>query len=319
MGSNLTGSAWTYNAKRNQCYLHQFAETQPDLNLRNPLVRQEFKDIVEFWLAKGVGGFRLDSVPYLYEDDQFRDNPAGSLVYTLREVLDANEPDEPRILLTDVDNLPAEDLVKYYGTESNRLVDVPINVDLLKEPQPLNALSLKNTIEKFTNDLPSWAWPSWAISSADHSRVATRLGDKLVDALAMVQMLLPGTPVILYGEEIGMEDPVLSPMQWSNSSNGGFSHGSSSIPPINTNYPEINVERQRADPTSHFNVYRSLVAIRKQNSILYGDTVFHVAQEQPDVLFFTRYQHFIVEIVESFKLNDCDSCFAASVKDLRAI
>jgi alpha-glucosidase len=327
------GSAWTYNEIRGQWYLHQFAAKQPDLNFLNPAIHEELKTTLRFWLDRGADGFRVDAVPHLYEDERFLDEPLSNdpnadpdqygyldHVYTwnrdetydviaeMRTVLQEYEDRDGkhRAMLTEA-YVPLADVIRYYGNETNQLADFPFNFNLIQGiGQGFTGTQLVAAVRTFLDAVPTWAWPNWVLGNHDQRRVATRFGAGLVDAMAMVQLLLPGTPVVYNGDEVGMEDtfltyeqtqdpqgcnmgpdryanhsrdPARTPMQWDDTFNAGFSAAAETWLPLNENYPQINVKLQKQTLNSHFNVYRTLIALRQEPAIRYGETDFPLVDD----------------------------------------
>jgi alpha-glucosidase len=221
--SEFGGSAWEWDVKTRQYYLHTFHRTQPDLNWRTPDVQEAMLDVMRFWFDRGVDGFRVDVMWHLIKDDQFRNNPlnphydgshpyrrlipiyqedrpeAADVVALMRGV--AEEYDE-RVILGEV-YLPVERLVAYYGAEGQG-AHLPCNFQLLTEPW--NARRLAEVIEGYERVLPRRAWPNWVLSNHDFPRIASRVGPEQARVAAMLLLTLRGTPTIYYGDEIGMSD-----------------------------------------------------------------------------------------------------------------
>ena len=229
--SEFGGSAWEFDSSTNQYYYHTFLSAQPDLNWRNPDVRNAIHDVMRFWLRRGVDGFRVDAVWYLIKDDQFRDNPlnqefrSGGLprdalipFYTadlpevhdaisgMRRVLD-EFPD--RVLLGEI-YLPVDRLVAYYGRDLDG-VHFPYNFALLTANW--DARSLARLIEEYEGALPPGGWPNWVLGNHDRPRLATRVGTDQARIAAMLLMTLRGTPTLYYGDEIGLLQATILPEQ----------------------------------------------------------------------------------------------------------
>jgi alpha-glucosidase len=222
--SNFGGSAWEWDEKTGQYYYHSFLKEQPDINWRNPEVKHAMLHVLNFWLDRGVDGFRVDVLWMLIKDDQFRDNPPNpgylpgmpshhkllpvytanrpevhQIVQEMREVLDHYRD---RVLIGEI-YLPVEQLVTYYGPHL-RGAQMPFNFQLIDAPW--NAFGIAEIIQKYEAALPSGAWPNWVLGNHDKSRLATRIGEAQARVAAMLLLTLRGTPTIYYGEEIGMED-----------------------------------------------------------------------------------------------------------------
>jgi alpha-glucosidase len=229
--SEFGGSAWEFDAKTKQYYLHTFLSAQPDLNWRNPAVCEAIHEVMRFWLRRGIDGFRVDAVWYIIKDDQFRDNPrneafrAGGLprdalipLYTadLPEVHDAISgmrqvvdefPD--RVLLGEI-YLPIERLVAYYGRDLKG-VHFPYNFALLTTQWDASALG--RVIDEYEAALPSGGWPNWVLGNHDRPRLATRIGSEQARVAAMLLLTLRGTPTLYYGDEIGLQQATILPHQ----------------------------------------------------------------------------------------------------------
>ena len=229
--SEFGGSAWEFHRGTEQYYYHTFLSVQPDLNWRNPAVRNAIHDVMSFWLRRGVDGFRVDAVWYLIKDDQFRDNPLnnnfrrGGLprdalipLYTadlpevhgaisgMRRVLD-EFPD--RVLLGEI-YLPIDRLVAYYGRDLNG-VHFPYNFALLTANW--DARSLARLIDEYEAALPPGGWPNWVLGNHDRPRLASRIGADQARVAAMLLMTLRGTPTLYYGDEIGLQQAAIPPEQ----------------------------------------------------------------------------------------------------------
>ncbi|XP_046668931.1 maltase 2-like [Homalodisca vitripennis] len=222
--SIFTGPTWTWNEERGQYYLHNFDKKQPDLNYRNPAVVQEMDDVIRFWLDLGVDGFRVDAVPFLFEDEELRDEPTredGQLdhIYTqnlpetfelLRRwadiVYDYTAKDgKPRALFAEAyADIPTT--LKYYGEGKESLLQ-PFNFQLLTSGNAsTRASELKDLILTWVDALPSGTTPNWVIGNHDNGRIADRYGPEMVDAMNLLTGVLPGVKVVYNGEEIGMQN-----------------------------------------------------------------------------------------------------------------
>ncbi|CRL00644.1 CLUMA_CG013904, isoform A [Clunio marinus] len=230
------GPAWTWSESRQQYYLHQFSPQQPDLNYRNPKVVDEMKQVMQFYMEKGVSGFRLDAINHMFEDDQFRDEPRNEFVtnpddyeyyshiYTkdLQETFDLvyewrkfiedyvseNELPTDIILMTEA-YASTYDTMRYYRDPSDdrRGAHMPFNFQLIFNfYNNAKAQNIKNGIDEWLNNMPEGETADWVAGSHDHSRVASRVGIEKVHMVNTVVLTLPGASVTYYGEEIGMQD-----------------------------------------------------------------------------------------------------------------
>uniref|UniRef100_A0A2A4JCN0 alpha-glucosidase n=1 Tax=Heliothis virescens TaxID=7102 RepID=A0A2A4JCN0_HELVI len=235
-------SAWEYNSVRGQYYLHQFVIGQPDLNYRSVKVREEMKDVLRFWLEKGVSGFRIDAVNMLYEVDpanfngQYPDEPLSGtpglslddydylshiytrdqnetydLIYDWRAVLDeyTTKHNESKIMMTEAyTKLPR--MMRYYG-DKTRNGSIPFNFLYLGElHNKSNAREIKTVIDKWMAYMPAGKVANWVNGNHDQSRLASRFGTDRIDAMNMLALILPGITVTYQGEEIGMTDGFVS-------------------------------------------------------------------------------------------------------------
>jgi alpha-glucosidase len=225
-----TGSAWEKDSATGQYYLHSFLVRQPDLNWGNLEVRAAMYDVLRFWLARGVDGFRVDVLWHLIKDAQFRDDPANphycqgdppyqrllplhsadqpEVIKAIEEMRDVLEefPGE-RLLIGEV-YLPLERLVAYYGPNL-RGTHFPFNFGLMWVSW--KAADVLQLIRDYEAALPPSAWPSWVLGNHDQPRVASRLGPAQARVGMMLLLTLRGTPTLYYGDELGLEDVPISP------------------------------------------------------------------------------------------------------------
>jgi alpha-glucosidase len=239
--SNFGGPAWTFDAATGQYYLHSFLAAQPDLNWRNPEVRRAMYDVLRFWLARGVDGFRIDVLYHLIKDDLWRDNPpnpkyrAGApeshrllplytadrpevqdIVAEMRKVVaefDMSDPgaDNEHILIGEL-YLPLERIVAYYGADASgtlRGVQMPFNFLLINAPW--TARDVERIVREYEAALPPGGWPNWVLGNHDQSRIATRVGRAQARIAAMLLLTLRGTPTIYQGDELGLVDVPIPP------------------------------------------------------------------------------------------------------------
>ncbi|MGC2163071.1 MAG: alpha-glucosidase, partial [Silvibacterium sp.] len=333
--SDFGGPAWTFDPKTSQYYYHYFEAAQPDLNWRNPAVEKAMFDVTRFWYRHGVAGFRLDAVDTLFEDPLLHDNPIGkdgemvnkyndnleenhAVLRRLRKVADANNA----VLIgeTWTDNI--QQLKQYYGAHDDEL-QMPMNFMFTT----INVLSAPKFRKQIALVESSGEWPVWVISNHDMPRSYDRYGDgihndQIAKLMAALYLTLRGTPVMYYGEEIGMEnndpqrredvlDPLgktgwpknkgrdgeRTPMQWNTQKNAGFTTGKPWLP-VPASYRTHNVATEMRDPNSILNVYRRLLDLHHHNqALVYGDYVA-LNQDDPNVLaYLRRYQHQAVLVV----------------------
>jgi alpha-glucosidase len=229
--SEFGGSAWTLDETTGQYYYHAFLAQQPDLNWRNPDVREAIWEVMRFWLRKGVDGFRVDVIWHLIKDAQFRDNPPNPYYSEGRPphetILTQYSTDQPevhevvaemrrvtdefgsRVLIGEI-YLPLQRLVAYYGNDLAG-AQMPFNFALLSTLW--SARSVEKIIAEYEAALPRGAWPNWVLGNHDRPRVASRVGQAQARVAAMLLLTLRGTPTLYYGDEIGMRQVAIAPGQ----------------------------------------------------------------------------------------------------------
>jgi alpha-glucosidase len=325
------GSAWKLDPATGQYYYHMFYPEQPDLNWRNPAVKQAMFDITRWWYKRGVAGFRLDAVNTLFEDPQLRDNPelgeknaygdteqktvynsdlpqVHTILQELRQVADENDA----VLIGETWTEDAEQLRAYYGPSHNEL-QLPMDFMFTM----INKLSPPDFRKQIAGAEASGGWPVYVISNHDIRRSYDRYGDgknndAIAKLLASLYLTLRGTPIMYYGEEIGMEnndpariqdvqDPIgkkgwpeekgrdgeRTPMQWNASPNAGFTPGRPWLP-VPASYKTRNVESELADPNSILNFYKKLLALRRKSPALLDGKYVPLNQQDPHVLAYLR-------------------------------
>jgi len=306
--SQFGGPAWTFDENSRQYYLHSFLREQPDLNWRNRSVRDVTYDAMRFWLDRGVDGFRVDVLWLLIKDAEFRDNPPNPNFRVgdpeINRFLNVRNGDQPevhgivsemrsvieeyadRVLIGEI-YLPIERLVTYYG--GGKGVQLPFNFQLINAPW--TAPHISKLVEEYERALPVHGWPNWVLSNHDQPRIARRVGQAQARIAAMLILTLRGTPTLYYGDELALGDvPVppdkvkdpwelrepglglgrdrsRTPFQWDQSINAGFTTGDPWLP-LDSNYRRCNVDVLRKDRESLFNLYKELIALRRQYQAL---------------------------------------------------
>jgi neutral and basic amino acid transporter 1 len=301
---NVDGEpAWVWNNERKQFYLATFGKHKPDLNLRNEKVKEELKDILRFWLEKGVHGFKVVAASHLVEDESFREEPLGTKealstpaykdvdhMYTLnqrenfelfaewREILLSNFTESPglhKVLIAEVTG-SVYNTTSYYKNGTQTLADLAFNTQMTEIGTSSTGIDLKEKLESWQKS--SDVWPTFLLGSEKTERLAKRVGDDLVDAMHMVAVIAKGTPITYYGDELGMTS-LQSVMLWNNETNAGFSNGSNPVT-VEPNYPTMNVQSQRLDKQSHLNIFKSLLALRGQPALSFGLQEYPICDEE---------------------------------------
>ena len=328
--STFGGSAWKFDPTTGQYYYHYFYPEQPDLNWRNPAVKQAMFDVTRFWYKRGVSGFRLDAVDTLFEDPNLRDNPVkpgknafGDLIQDkkynvklpevhealrgLRKV--ANEYNA--VLIGETWTADISELDRYYG-KGNEL-QLPMDF-LFTKVDKLSPAEFRKQIAAINS---ASGWPTFVISNHDIVRSYDRYGDgqhndQIAKLLAALYLTLRGTPILYYGEEIGMKttpptrqedvkDPIgqkgwpkekgrdgeRTPMQWDASENAGFMKGTPWLP-VPATAKTHNVAEESKDPDSILSFYKPLLKLRHANKELLDGSYLPLNQNDPNVLSYLR-------------------------------
>ena len=303
-------TTWTYERKARSWYFHRFYDFEPDLNLENPRVREEIHRIISYWLRLGVSGFRVDAVPFLLEKPQPDGGPPQlrfEYLRELRELLQWRRGDA--ILLGEANVVPRDD-AEYFasGDGLHMMFNFWVNQHLFASLATGDARWLASAL-RATRRIPASA--QWAHFLRNHDeldlgrlepaqrnavfaqfapepsmqlygrgirrRLAPMLGDQgRLEFAYSLMFSLPGTPVLRYGEEIGMgenlrlkeRNAIRTPMQWTSSRNGGFSPAERLVrPPIDTGpyaFDVVNVEEQSRRSTSLLRWMMEMIRVRKE-------------------------------------------------------
>ena len=329
-------SNWTWDPVAGAYYWHRFYSHQPDLNYENPEVHRAVTRALDFWFEQGVDGLRLDAVPYLYEQDgtMCENLPAThAFLKTLRAHID--ETFENRMLLAEANQWP-EDAAEYFGDgdECHMAFHFPVMprlfmalqmedrfpiVDILQQTPQIPetsqwAVFLRNhdelTLEMVTDEERDFMYRMYArdsrarINLGIRRRLAPLLGKnrRKIELLNGLLMSLPGTPVIYYGDEIGMgdnvylgdRDGVRTPMQWSPDRCAGFSSVNPQKLPLPViidpeyHYETVNVETQAANPESLLWWMRRVISLRRRHQVFGRGDMQFLSPDNHRVLAFVR-------------------------------
>ena len=360
-------SNWSWDPVAKAYYWHRFYSHQPDLNFDNPAVHDAVEKVCDFWLEMGVDGLRLDAVPYLYEREGTNcENLPETHVYLkkLRAHVDRKFPG--RMLLAEANQWP-EDAVAYFGNgdEAHMNFHFPLMprmfmalqmedrfpiIDILDQTPPIPdscqwAMFLRNhdelTLEMVTDEERDYMWRVYAndpharINLGIRRRLAPLLGNnrRKIELLNALLFSMPGTPIIYYGDEIGMGDNIYlgdrngcrTPMQWSPDRNAGFSDANPQqlhLPVIidpEYHYEAINVETQQKNLSSLLWWTRRVITMRKTFKAFSRGSIEFLFPDNAKVLaFLRRYENEIVlGVVNLSRFSQCAeidlSKFAGSV------
>ncbi|GAB3768237.1 maltose alpha-D-glucosyltransferase [Spirosoma horti] len=333
---DFEASNWTWDPEAQQYYWHRFFYHQPDLNYDSPLVQSEVFKMIDYWCELGVDGFRLDAVPYLFEREGTNGENLPETHAFLKKLRKHIDDHFPGVVFLAEANMWPEDSASYFGDgdECHMNYHFPVMPRMfmalqMEDRYPITdifdqtpaipdncqwAIFLRNhdelTLEMVTDEERDYMYKTYAkdpkakINLGIRHRLAPLMGNnrKKVELLNSLLFSLPGTPVIYYGDEIGMgdnvylgdRDGVRTPMQWSPDRNAGFSSTNPQklyLPTVldpEYHYESVNVETQRRNTSSLFWFMKRMINLRKMYKAFgRGDLVF-LTVENPKVLAFTR-------------------------------
>jgi len=233
------GPAWEWDETTGQYYLHSFLKEQPDLNWRNPDVKEAMFDVVRFWLERGVDGFRIDVAHFIMKDPQMRDNPINSnpqgmlqrppreydmflhpydkghpdthaVFREFRQLLDTYSAEQPRYSVGEIHIFDWQKWASYYGENLDEL-HMPFNFFLLNAAW--EAQKIREVVDSLEAAIPPGAWPNYVLGNHDHWRIASHYGQAQARVAGLLLLTLRGIPTLYYGDEIGMTDVPIPPEQ----------------------------------------------------------------------------------------------------------
>ena len=331
-------SNWTHDPVAGRYFWHRFFSNQPDLNYDNPAVREEIKNVIRFWLGLGLDGFRVDAVPYLFEREGTNCENLPETHAYLRELRAFVEAEFPgKLLLAEANQWP-EDVVEYFGTEErpefNMCFNFPVMPRLFMGLRREDSTPIKEIIDR-TPPIPGFG--QWAIFLRNHDEltlemvtdeerdymymeyardprmkinvgIRRRLMPLLDNSRRRTELLhallfsLPGSPILYYGDEIGMGDNIFlgdrngvrTPMQWSLDRNAGFSpadYNQLYLPVIADpvyGYQTVNVESQERTESSLLKWMRRMIQVRRRYPAFSRGDIEFVETGNRKVLAFTR-------------------------------
>ena len=339
-------SNWAYDESTGQYYWHRFYSQQPDLNFDNPEVQQEMLKIMDFWLELGLDGFRAAAVPYLFERENTICENLPETHDFLKEIRrHMNTKWHGKVLLAEANQWP-EETREYFGDGdefhmgfhfpimprlfmSLKKADRTSIVDIMERtpeipPSCQWCVFLRNhdelTLEMVTPEERDYMWEQYApedrmrLNLGIRRRLAPLLDNdrRRIELMNALLFSLPGSPIIYYGDEIGMgdniwlndRDGVRTPMQWNSGHNAGFSDADPEklkAPVIDDDrfsYQKVNVEAQRHDPDSLFNKIRHMIAVRRQHPVFgAGEFEFNLPDNKAVLAYWRAYQREKVLVV----------------------
>jgi alpha-glucosidase len=332
------GSTWEFDEKTSQYYLHLFSKKQPDLNWENPVVRKELYKTVNWWLEKGIDGFRVDAISHIKKEPGFADmpNPKGlkhvpsfpkhmnvrGIQTFLKELKKHTFSQYDVMTVGEANGVNLEDIELWVGEKKGKFNMVfqfeHLSLWDAEKKKALDLVAFKKVMTKWQKGVDGKGWNALFLENHDQPRIVSTWGNdqefwrESATALAAIYFLMQGTPFIYQGQEIGMtnvqyasiedyndvasknkyqhkktegathqeimdfiwatsRDNSRTPMQWSGEKYAGFTTGTPWLK-VNSNYLEINVERQQQDMKSILNFYKKMIALKKANPVItYGN------------------------------------------------
>jgi maltose alpha-D-glucosyltransferase/alpha-amylase len=354
-------STWTRDKEAGQWFFHRFYKFQPDLNTANPLVQAEILKIMGFWTQLGVSGFRMDAVPFVIASKgaEVKGKPKEhfDMLRSFRELLQWRQGDA--IILGEANVLPKDDL-EYFGEAGERLqmmFNFQVNQNLF---YALAAADTRPLIKALMATEPRPPTSQWGMFLRNHDeldlgRLTPKQKQRVFDAFApdpnmqlyergirrrlapmlgsdrprmelaySLMLSLPGTPVLRYGDEIGMGDDLSlperncarTPMQWSDEPHGGFTTSSKPAMPVISGGPygfeHLNVASQRRDPNSFLNWLERMCRMRKEVPEIGWGAFTVVPVENPAILMLRyEWRNNAVLFIHNFDAHPCELHFAA--------
>ncbi len=355
--STFGGSAWEWDEATQQYYLHSFLKEQPDLNWDNPEVRTEMANVLRFWLEIGVDGIRVDVPRFISKDTEYRDDdinmafggeggikdPYHKLIHSrsqygpqlfdyLNELTQIVDKYDDRIMIFEEYPEESRSIVEQYRAfyDVHPGVGMPFNFQGMHCQWDADVFG--SFIDTFQKLLHADERPLYCFGNHDQPRLASRFGSEQARLVALLQLTLPGLPVIYNGEELGMEngeiasdemqdpagdhtpgigmgrDPQRTPLQWSAEEYAGFSTAKPWLP-VGIHYQNINVENESSDDDSFLALYRELLDLRKDNITLREGNFQLSSKVSSQVLSYRREsseETYVVALNFSTELKDVD-------------
>jgi alpha-glucosidase len=328
-------SAWQLDLATNQYYYHHFYPQQPDLNWRNREVRKAMYDAMRFWFKRGVAGFRLDAVSRLFEDPNLRDDPilpgrnaygdpnilhkytdnlpeVHEVLREMRRIADGF-PGDP-VLISEADEPNIRELTKMYG--NNDEIQLPMDFQIA-DANKLSAPDFRRLLDEIDRNAAG-GQPHYFFSNHDQPRQWDRYGDgvhndQIAKLMAALLLTTRATPLMYYGEEIGMrtttparredvQDPIgkigwpqekgrdgeRTPMQWDASKNAGFSTAERTWLPVPPSSGQYNVDDESRDPSSILSFYKQMLSLRRTEPALRDGNYLPLDRKNPFVFSYLR-------------------------------
>jgi maltose alpha-D-glucosyltransferase / alpha-amylase len=329
-------SNWTWDQDAGAYYWHRFFSHQPDLNYDNPQVRRSMMKMIRYWMDMGIDGFRMDAVPYLYErEGTICENLPETHEYLKQVRCEVERRYPDKILLCEANQWP-QDVRPYFGDgdECHMAFNFPVMprlfmslrredrlpiVDIIERTPGIPAncqwgMFLRNhdelTLEMVTDEERDYMWhefagdPRMKLNLGIRRRLAPLMGNgrRQMELLTSLLFTLPGSPIIYYGDELGMGDNIYlgdrngvrTPMQWSSDRNAGFSRADTAMlysPPIVDpvyGYQSVNVEAQLRTPSSLLNWTKRMIRIRRRYPVFGRGSIEFLNPENRKVLAYLR-------------------------------
>ncbi|KAI4499815.1 hypothetical protein M0802_005071 [Mischocyttarus mexicanus] len=333
--STYNDPGWIWNEKRQEYYYHQFSTFQIELNYNSTELRKEMMNVLKFWLDLGVDGFRMDAAPYYYENQQFLDEPLTGTTYdpylynSTKKIYTRDQPETYELVQSWRDLLdeysikekcPKVLIIEAYASMNYTIeyykhgAYFPFNFNFIdKLNKDSTASDVAKYVEEWISSMPDGSVANWVSGNHDNRRLVSRFGEKRARIIMAMIFLLPGVAVVYNGDEIGMEDTILSwedtkdneacnagrdnylsksrdygrsPFQWDNSIAAGFSTTSDTWLPVNSNYMTLNLANEKLSKNSFYAMVVTLSNFKKNFST--EKDGFNLKVPNKNVLAFTR-------------------------------
>lgn len=328
-------SAWRWDDLRGEYYLGSFSKEQPDLNWENPAVREAMKDNMRFWIDRGVDGFRMDAVNHMAKNRSFEDEErdptfnekegskhSRNPYYQFKHENSSNYPERLFFYVREFCSVVRDE--KYKDRDLQMVLESYLEDEQLAEinsidPEktftfnfgpfymPWDAQTRQRQMDEYYANFPEKGIPNQVFGNHDNPRLATRFGDDVARAMAVMGLMAPGMNIIYSSEELGLHnadippekcmdqlafrDGQRTPIIWDDSQpNAGFSnaHHEQLWHPINEADLGISVVRQQADPVSFLSLYKTAIRLRHELSALSDGKYVPVKTDNEDVLAYAR-------------------------------
>ncbi len=305
-------------------YYGLFWGGMPDLNFNHQPVKEEMFEVVNFWLDKGIDGFRLDAIKYLIEDGTILENTPEtfSLLEDFNDLYKENNPDA--FTIGEVWSTTSSIIPYVQNDRLDVCFDFDLAGNIISAVNDQNPIGVKAQMETIKSSYPALQYGTF-LTNHDIDRIYNQIGTNAekMKLAASIYLMLPGIPFIYYGEEVSMigtgaHENIRRPMQWSGEANSGFSE----VSPWNAvgpNYISNNVNVMEADPNSILNHYKKLIHLRNEQEVLKKGNYLNVNSSENSVLSFARvYENEAALVLSNLSTSSLDPTLSLSASSLTA-